>query len=81
MWDRLVLTIDQFKSGQNALKVTKRLARATGAEVRVLRVRQLSKWARVPPLETPSEAESFVDEGVFSLRLAGVGADGRTRSS
>ena len=76
MWDRLLLALDQFESGQSALRVSERVALATGADVRVIHVRQLSKWARVPPLETPAEAESLVDEAVFSLRLAGVGAVG-----
>jgi nucleotide-binding universal stress UspA family protein len=80
MWDRLLLAIDQFGSGQTALKVSERLALATGAEVRVIHVRQLSKWARVPPLETPDDADSLVEEAVFSLRLAGVGAEGRACS-
>ena len=80
MWDRLLLALDQFESGQSALKVSERVALATGADVRVIHVRQLSKWACVPPLETPAEAESLVDEAVFSLRLAGVGAEGRSCS-
>lgn len=80
MWDRLLLAIDQFESGQTALRVSERLAVTTGAEVRVIHVRELSRWARVPPLETPAEAESLVDEALFSLRLAGVGAEGRACS-
>jgi nucleotide-binding universal stress UspA family protein len=80
MWDRLLLAIDQFGSGQTALGVCERLARTTGAEVRVIHIRQLSKWARVPPLETPADAESLVGEAVFSLRLAGIGAEGRASS-
>ena len=80
MWDRLLLAIDQFESGQTALRVSERLAVTTGAEVRVIHVRELSRWARVPPLETPAEAESLVDEAVFSLRLAGIGAEGRACS-
>jgi nucleotide-binding universal stress UspA family protein len=80
MWDRLLLAIDQFGSGQTALGVSERLALATGAEVRVIHIRQLSNWARVPPLETPADAESLVGEAVFSLRLAGIGAEGRARS-
>jgi nucleotide-binding universal stress UspA family protein len=80
MWDRLLLALDQFESGQTALKVSGRLAVATGAEVRVIHVRQLSKWARVPPLETPAEAKSLVDEAVLALRLLGIGAEGRACS-
>jgi nucleotide-binding universal stress UspA family protein len=80
MWDRLLLAIDQFESGQAALRVSERLALATDAEVKVVHIRQLSTWARVPPLETPADAESLVDEAVFSLRLAGIGAEGRACS-
>jgi nucleotide-binding universal stress UspA family protein len=76
MWDRLLFAIDQFESGQVALKFTIGLASATEAEVRVLHVREISKWARVPPLETPAEAELLVQQAVFSLRIAGVGAEG-----
>jgi nucleotide-binding universal stress UspA family protein len=76
MWDRLLFAIDQFESGQVALNFTIGLANATGAEVRVLHIREISKWARVPPLETPTDAELLVQQAVFSLRLAGVGAEG-----
>jgi nucleotide-binding universal stress UspA family protein len=80
MWNRLLLAIDQFESGQTALKFTAGLAVSTGAEVQVMHVRELSRAARVLPLETPAEADSVVDEAVFSLRMVGVGADGRACS-
>ncbi len=80
MWDRLLLAIDQYESGQTALKFTAELASLTSADVRVLHVRELSGLARVPPLETPAEADSLVEEAVFSLRLVGVGAEGRACS-
>jgi nucleotide-binding universal stress UspA family protein len=76
MWDRLLFAIDQFESGQVALKFASGLADATGAEVRVLHIREISRWARVPPLETPTEAEILVQQAVFDLRIAGVGAEG-----
>jgi nucleotide-binding universal stress UspA family protein len=76
MWNRLLFAIDQFESGQVALTFTAGLANSTGAEVRVLHVRELSRWARVPPLETPAESELLVQQAVFSLRFAGVGAEG-----
>jgi nucleotide-binding universal stress UspA family protein len=80
MWRRLLLTIDQFESGQTALEFTARLASATGADVRVLHMRELGIYARVPPLETPADAQYLVDESVFSLRLAGIGAEGQACS-
>jgi nucleotide-binding universal stress UspA family protein len=80
MWDRLLLALDQYESGQSALRLTAGLAQPDHSEVRVLHIRALSKWARVPPLETPLQAESLVNEAVFSLRLAGVGAEGHSCS-
>lgn len=80
MLDRLLFAIDQYDSGQTALGFVASTARATNAEVRVLHFREFTKWARVPPLETVADAEHLVEEGVFCLRLAGVGAEGRTLS-
>lgn len=80
MWDRLLFAIDQYESGQTALEFTAGLAAATGTDVRVIHVRELSRLARVPPLESPDEADSLVEQAVFSLRLAGVGAEGRACS-
>jgi nucleotide-binding universal stress UspA family protein len=80
MWDRLLLALDQYESGQSALRLTTGLAQPGQSQVRVLHIRALSKWARVPPLETPLQAETLVNEAVFSLRLAGVGAEGHACS-
>jgi len=80
MWDRLLFAMDQYESGQTALEFTAGLAGATGTDVRVIHVRELSGLARVPPLETPNEANSLVEQAVFALRLAGVGAEGRACS-
>ncbi len=80
MWERLLLAIDQFESGRQALGLAAQLAAETRAEVRVLHVRELSTNVRVPPWETPAEAKLLVDEAVFCLRLAGVGAEGRACS-
>ena len=65
MWDRLMLAIDQFDSGQKALEFTGQRAAVTGTDVRVLHVRELSMYGRIPPLETPDEAQLLVDEAVF----------------
>ena len=81
MWDRLLLAIDQFESGQAALDFTTGLATGSGADVEVFHVREMSKLARVPPLETVADAQLLVDEAVFHLRLASVGAEGRACSS
>jgi nucleotide-binding universal stress UspA family protein len=81
MWDRLLLAIDQFESGQAAADFATGLALRSGADVRVFHVREMSNLMRVPPLETISDAGDLVDEAVFRLRVAGVGADGRSRSA
>jgi nucleotide-binding universal stress UspA family protein len=80
MWDRLLFAIDQYESGQAALQFTECFAAATGTDVRVIHVRELSRLARVPPLESPYEADALVEQAVFSLRLAGIGAEGRACS-
>ena len=80
MWDRLLLAIDQFGTGQTALDFTAGLASATGSEVRVLHLRELPRSLRVPPLETAAEARSLVEMAVRSLHVAGVVAEGRAPS-
>jgi nucleotide-binding universal stress UspA family protein len=81
MWDRLLLAMDQFDSGQAALDFTTGLAASSGADVRVFHARELSKSTRVPPLETVTDAHYLVDEAVFRLRLANIGAEGRACSA
>lgn len=81
MWDRLLLAMDQFDSGQAALDFTTGLAASSGADVRVFHARELSKSTRVPPLETVTDAHYLVDEAVFRLRLASIGAEGRACSA
>ena len=68
MWNHLLFAIDRYESGQTALGFTAGLARATGSDVRVLHIRELSKWARVPPLETPDQADRLVAEAVEMTR-------------
>ena len=62
MWDRLLLAIDQFESGQSALEFAAGVASAHDASVRVLHIRELSRMARVLPLESPGEAEELARE-------------------
>jgi nucleotide-binding universal stress UspA family protein len=81
MWHRLLLAIDRFDSGQAALDFTIGLARGSGAEVRVLHARELPKFTWVPPIESLAEAKSLVADAVLTLRLADVGAEGRTCSA
>jgi len=76
MWNRLLFALDAFDSGRTALDFTAALATAEGADVRVLHIRELSRLARVPPLESPAEAQELVDDALFRLRMAGLGAEG-----
>ncbi len=76
MWDRLLLAIDQFEPGGAALDFTKGLATA-GQSVWVFHVRELTRFAGVPPLEAPVDAKFLVDSAVLSLHLAGISAEGR----
>ena len=80
MWDRLLFAVDQFESGQKALEFVGDVASANDASVRVLHIRELSKLARVVPLETPDDAEQLVRESVHSLQSLGVAAEGRSCS-
>lgn len=74
--DRLLLAIDDFDSSRQALRLAIELAGATGARVRVLHVRELAPYARIPAAEDPATARMIVHEAVVGLRLAGVTADG-----
>jgi len=49
--------------------------------VRVVHVIPFAGRGCRAPLETRAEAELVVEEAVFTLRMAGVGASGRTRSA
>ena len=81
MWDRLLCAIDQFGSGQTALGFAAAVASANESSVRVLHIRELSKMARVLPLETPAEAEELVRDAVASLQMLGIAAEGRSCSA
>jgi nucleotide-binding universal stress UspA family protein len=77
VWDRLLFAIDHFESGQTALDFVAGVAAANDASVRVLNLREVPRMARVPPLETPTEAEHLVRDAVHSLQMRGVAAEGR----
>jgi len=80
VWDRLLLAIDQFESGQMALRFAANVASAERASVRVLHIREVPRLRRVLPLETPAEAEELVRDAVHSLQLLGVAAEGQSVS-
>ena len=77
MWSRILLAIDQYDSGLTALEFTIGVARAMRIEVRVLHVREVSRFSSVLTLEAPDEAHTLVEQAVASLCLAGVAAEGR----
>jgi len=81
MWDRLLCAIGQFESDQTALGLAASVASANESSVRVLHIRELSKMARVIPLETPDQAEELVRDAVDSLRMLGIAAAGRSCSA
>lgn len=72
MWDRLLLAMDQFDSGQTALALAGGLATRSGASIVVLHVRERSPYMQVPPLETLAEARSLVDNAVTTLVRTGI---------
>ncbi len=76
----LLLAIDQFDSGQAAIDFTIGFAGRSRSDVRIFHVRELSRFLRVPPMETAVQAEVLVDEAVQRLETAGVKAEGRVRS-
>ena len=80
MFNRLLFALDQFDSGQTALRFTTELAMISGADVRVFHARELSRFTRVPPIERPADAQLLVEEAVLQLRIAGIGAEGLTVS-
>ena len=81
VWDRLLCAIDQFESGKSALDFVAGVAATNDASVRVLHLREISRMARVLPLETPIEAEELVREAVMELGRSGVPAEGRSGSA
>jgi nucleotide-binding universal stress UspA family protein len=81
VWDRLLCGIDQFESGQSALDFAAGVAATNDASVRVFHIRELSRMARVMPLETPADAEELVRDAVLSLGTFGVAAEGRFAST
>jgi nucleotide-binding universal stress UspA family protein len=80
MLGSLLLALDGSESGQTALAFTIGLAAATGSQVKVLHVRELSTDPRIRPTESKADARRLVDEAVLSLRLAGIRAQGQVSS-
>jgi nucleotide-binding universal stress UspA family protein len=81
VWNRLLCGIDQFESGQSVLDFAAEVAATNDASVRVFHIRELSRMARVMPLETPADAEELVRDAVLSLGTQNVAAEGRFASA
>ena len=81
MWRRVLLALDQFESGQAALDFAVGMSRSSGTEVRVFHVRELSRFTRVPPVETVKDAVFLVEQAVSTLRQADIRAEGCTVST
>ena len=66
MWQRSVFAIDQFESGQTALRFTSEVAAGIGAQVRVIHIGELSKWASVLPSRLQRKRSHWFRSGVES---------------
>ena len=58
MWDRLLFAIDQFESGQTALRFAAGVAEASTADVRVLAY-AASGWGELVPASAPPAASTI----------------------
>jgi len=76
---RVLIGLDDMEGGAHLLAYAKLLDRAGNAIARVLHVVEHVTVMGGPVIETPEEAVALVDEAVFSLRMAGVGASGTVR--
>jgi len=76
MWKRVLLAIDESESARTAVDFVTGLAKGTATGVWVFHIREIARHTKVLPMETPVESQFLVDEAVFSLRLAGIVADG-----
>lgn len=79
MLDRVLLAVDQTEGSDAALNVAARLAGRCGAVVRVLHVVTYVGRGCRAPLVGPDEAARLTERAVFTLRMAGVGAQGSIR--
>jgi nucleotide-binding universal stress UspA family protein len=83
MFERLLLAIDSSASSRKAVDVTSGLAKLAKSQVQVLHVRESVGGGRSGPIwpEGSSEASTFVDAAVATLKSAGVEVSGSVRDS
>jgi nucleotide-binding universal stress UspA family protein len=76
---RVLIGLDDLEGSAHLLAYATVLDKAGNAIARVLHVVEHVTAMAGPVIETPEEALELVDEAVFSLRMAGVGASGTVR--
>jgi nucleotide-binding universal stress UspA family protein len=82
MYEKILAAVDESEVADRVLAAASDLASLSHGEVFVLhlREREASKFG-VTSIETSSDAQSVVDEGVQKLTTAGVKASGTVRDS
>ncbi len=81
VFGKLLVAVYHVRSESSALHTTATLATASGAVARVLHVREGDCAHGFPYLVSADEAWDVVNEAVFDLRMAGIGASGQVRRS
>ena len=81
MFHRLLIAVDQRESRRSLIGFARRVAEETGSTARVLHVIEFAGRGCAAPLSTSAEASLLVEETVFELRMAGIGASGLHRSA
>ena len=79
MHSKLFVAIDQREIRHSVIAFSSRLAAEVLSEVRIFHGIEFVGRGCAAPLETRREAERLVEEAVFHLRMAGVGAAGYVR--
>ena len=79
---RIVVAVKRFDADRPVVRLATALASETGSGVQVVHIRE-RRCTKVGPCytETMEEASLLVEEAVFELRMAGVGASGRVAST
>jgi nucleotide-binding universal stress UspA family protein len=79
---RIVVGVKRFDADRPVLRLATALASETGSAVHVVHVRE-RRCTKAGPCyaETMKEASCVVEEAVFELRMAGVGASGKVANT
>jgi nucleotide-binding universal stress UspA family protein len=84
MFERVLVGLDNSEHARRALAAAGELAKLSGAEVRVLNIREgLATFGRGGPIEPESEdtAKALVDGAVRELEQSGLQATGTVRAT